>query len=324
MRNKKVTLEDVALEAGVSKASASAVLAAKNGGTIRISSETRDKVIKVAQDLGYVPNQAARNLRNEGGGLIAVFTYEEFFPTKATAEFYGFFSGIEQEAAKRELDLLIVNNRKKASASRLTMASGAIMIGVDRDDKDIRSLIKQDFPLVFVGRREIEGEKTNCVTFDYEAIIKEVIASISSSTPGIVFIEGEENASEPTQDKRRSVLDTASLLNFQVKSFPYREELSREAQKLIKDGWYLMISRIWMVESITSLCQRLGVKPYGFLLEDNWMNIPLVWDHWTNERETLGALSVEYLTSLIDGEKTPPSTLVELKREEGVKNERKS
>ncbi len=319
MSYKKVTLLDVAREAGVSKASASAVLASKNGGTIRISRETRDNVIRVAQKLGYVPNQAARNLRNEGGGLIAVFTYEEFFPTKASAEFYGFFSGIEQEAAKRELDLLIVNSKKKASASRLTMASGAIMIGVDRDDKDIRSLIRQDFPLVFVGRREIEGEKTNFVTFDYEAVIKKVFASIPPSTPGIVFIEGEDRGSEPTLDKRRFVLEQAALHSFVVKSFPYGENLATEAEKLIKDGWFLIISRIWMAESITELCNRLSVEPYGFLLEDNWMNIPLVWNHWTNERETLGALSVEYLTSLIDGRKIEIPTLVELKLEDGSK-----
>lgn len=318
MSYKKITLEDVAAGAGVSKASASAVLAGKDGGTIRISRQTRDKVIKVAQKLGYVPNQAARNLRNEGGGLIAVFTYEEFFPTRATAEFYGFFSGIEQEAAKRELDLLIVNSKKKASASRLTMASGAIMIGVDRDDRDIRSLIRQDFPLVFVGRREIEGEKTNWVTFDYEGIIRKVFDSIPPSTPGILFIESEDGVSEPIKDKRRFVYEQAGLHLFPVKSFPYGEELPEEAVKLIKDGWYMIISRIWMAESITSLYRRLNIKPFGFLMEDNWMNIPLVWDHWTNERETLGALSVEYLTSIIKEQKPQIPALVDLKWEDAT------
>lgn len=320
MSYKKITLEDVALEAGVSKATVSAVLAEKNGGTIRISRETREKVADVARMLGYVPNQAARNLRNEGGGLIAVFTYESLLPTKAVSEFYGFFSGIESEAARRELDLLIVNDKKKASASRITMASGAIMIGVDRDDRDIKSLIRRNFPLVFVGRREIIGEKTNWVTFDYEGMIKEVFDSISSSTPGIVFFESEEDPSEPSKDKRRFVLEQAALHNIPVRIFPYKEKIAEDARTLIKDGWYILISRIWMAESITELCRRLEKEPYGFLLEDNWMNIPLVFDHWTNERETLGAYSVSYLTSLIENRAPEKPSLIKLKWEDGLRD----
>ena len=80
-----------------------------------------------------------------------------------------------------------------------------------------------------------------------------------------------------------------------------------------------MISRIWMADSITSLCRSLDVEPFGFILEDNWMNIPLVWNHWTNERETLGALSVSYLTGIIKGENTAVPSLVELKWEDGLK-----
>ena len=320
MSYRKVTLGDVAAEAGVSKASASAVIAGKNGGTIRISPETRDKVISAAEKLGYVPNQTARNLRGDGGGLIAVFTYEKFFPAKATSEFYGFFSGIEQEAQRRELDLLIVNDRKKAAASRITMAGGAIMIGVDRDDSDIRSLIRQDFPLVFVGRREIAGEKTSWVTFDYEGIIRKVFDSIPSSTPGIVFIESGEDTVEPVKDKRRFVLEGTSAHNLPLRSFRYCEELPPEAETLMKEGWFVLISRIWMADRITSLCRSLDVEPFGFLLEDNWMNIPLVWNHWTNERETLGALSVSYLTGIMKGENPSVPPLVELKWEDGLKN----
>lgn len=55
----KISLHDVAKAAGVSTSTVSRALAFPD----RISKKTRDKVLKVAQQLGYHPNIAARNLR---------------------------------------------------------------------------------------------------------------------------------------------------------------------------------------------------------------------------------------------------------------------
>jgi LacI family transcriptional regulator len=65
------TSADVARIAGVSKATISLVL---NGGAskVRISDETRDKVLAVAADLGYRPNHAARSLRQRRSRTIAM------------------------------------------------------------------------------------------------------------------------------------------------------------------------------------------------------------------------------------------------------------
>lgn len=65
------TSADVARLAGVSKATISLVL---NGGAskVRISDETRDRVLAVAKDLGYRPNHAARSLRQRRTRTIAM------------------------------------------------------------------------------------------------------------------------------------------------------------------------------------------------------------------------------------------------------------
>ena len=57
--NQRINIDDIAQAAGVSKATVSQVL--RNAG--RISPETREQVMKVAQSLGYVYNRAAANLR---------------------------------------------------------------------------------------------------------------------------------------------------------------------------------------------------------------------------------------------------------------------
>lgn len=61
-------IEDVAAASGVSKSTVSQVL--RNTG--RISSSTRDKVLKTAEELGYVYNRAAAGLRAGHSTLIGI------------------------------------------------------------------------------------------------------------------------------------------------------------------------------------------------------------------------------------------------------------
>lgn len=57
----KITMKDVAREAGVSVATVSYVL--NNTKKYKISEETREKVLKVTHELGFVPNSAAKTLK---------------------------------------------------------------------------------------------------------------------------------------------------------------------------------------------------------------------------------------------------------------------
>ena len=60
---RRVTLQDVAQEAGVSPVTVSYVISGRLDGPSRISSATQQRVLAAAERLDYVPNQSARNLR---------------------------------------------------------------------------------------------------------------------------------------------------------------------------------------------------------------------------------------------------------------------
>lgn len=66
------TLKDVARESGVAVTTAGKVLA-NRASEFRISRQTAQRVQEVAERLGYVPSHAARLLRTNKSGLIAVF-----------------------------------------------------------------------------------------------------------------------------------------------------------------------------------------------------------------------------------------------------------
>lgn len=70
----RVTLADVAAAAGVSPATVSHVLRAqhRHEGTIRVSAMTRERVVRISRELGYVPSAAARGLALGGPDRIAI------------------------------------------------------------------------------------------------------------------------------------------------------------------------------------------------------------------------------------------------------------
>jgi LacI family transcriptional regulator len=65
---RRVTLQDVAAHAGVSRAAAS--LALRGNG--RLSQETRERILRSMDELGYVYNRTAAALREKDGRLIGV------------------------------------------------------------------------------------------------------------------------------------------------------------------------------------------------------------------------------------------------------------
>ena len=70
MAQQTPTLEHVAKLAGVSQMTASRALNGRPG----VSRETRDEVIRIASDIGYVVNRTAQKLSGGRNGIIGIIT----------------------------------------------------------------------------------------------------------------------------------------------------------------------------------------------------------------------------------------------------------
>ncbi|MBN2375132.1 MAG: LacI family DNA-binding transcriptional regulator [Sedimentisphaerales bacterium] len=82
MFRKRVTLKDIAQKANFSVNTVSKVLSGQSDRS-RISPRTANKIKKIANQLGYIPNQMARNLRAKHTGLIGVFVADMTDPIYA-------------------------------------------------------------------------------------------------------------------------------------------------------------------------------------------------------------------------------------------------
>ncbi|MDP4146269.1 MAG: LacI family DNA-binding transcriptional regulator [Bacillota bacterium] len=72
----KVTMKDIAKEAGVSVATVSYVL--NNNIKEKIPEETRQRIMNIAKELNYVPNLAARSLVKRKSGLIGILISRDY------------------------------------------------------------------------------------------------------------------------------------------------------------------------------------------------------------------------------------------------------
>jgi LacI family transcriptional regulator len=98
-----VTLAQVAQRACVSTATVSMVL--RNRG--RISSATRQRVLAALDELGYVYNQTAANLRNRTSNQVGLLLHD------ITNPFYGeMTAGLSQEMERHDLLLFLANSEE--------------------------------------------------------------------------------------------------------------------------------------------------------------------------------------------------------------------
>ena len=101
MAEKRVTLRDVAVAAGVSRATAGFVLSDAPG--ISISAATRQRVRETAQGLGYAPHSIARALR-EGSSRIIVLSIDSGYEGNYLRTFT---QGLDEELAAHDYVLLV-------------------------------------------------------------------------------------------------------------------------------------------------------------------------------------------------------------------------
>jgi LacI family transcriptional regulator len=95
-----VKISDVAARAGVSPGAVSRVLT--GDPTLRVTDETRQRVLVAARELFYVPNHSARSLRTSRTRTIALVV-----PDVTSAVFAELARGAEHEAALRGLAIVL-------------------------------------------------------------------------------------------------------------------------------------------------------------------------------------------------------------------------
>lgn len=153
---KRVTAQDVARLAGVSRTTVSFVL--NNVTDMRISEETRQKVLEAARLLNYHPDAVARRMVT-GQTRVLGFVLRQS-PEQAFADLFlpQVLNGLSQAAARQGYQVLfepIPPDQPNTMYARLVNerhVDGIILSGPRFDDEDLLRLHREGAALVLIGR----------------------------------------------------------------------------------------------------------------------------------------------------------------------------
>lgn len=160
-----ITIKQIAEKAGVSIATVSRALT----GSRAVKPEHRERVIRVAQQLGYAPNTAARALVKKGTGAIGVIVnnlHDPFFHDLLL----GFETGAEETDYRVVFCSVMTDDseRKQQYVRYLSngVVDGIILYGTCYlDEPFIRELHATHFPL-FLIENDIQGLETHNLLVD--------------------------------------------------------------------------------------------------------------------------------------------------------------
>ncbi|MFH9002562.1 LacI family DNA-binding transcriptional regulator [Streptomyces afghaniensis] len=162
------TLEAVAARAGVSRATVSRVV---NGGD-GVRDILVERVRKAVEELGYVPNQAARSLVTRRHDAIAVVVAEPETRVFADPFFALQLRGISKEltAHDNQLVLLLTEGRDDHARVGRYLAGGhvdgALVFSLHLDDPLPELIQRAGVPTVFGGRPGWSGDRRDVVYVD--------------------------------------------------------------------------------------------------------------------------------------------------------------
>ena len=152
MAERKATSADVASRAGVSRTTVSFVL--NNTPGKNIPEATRRKVLEAAQELGFVPNEKARDVAMIKHHSIGFFIPHAGY-ISSDAYVIRVIEGMTPVLNKSRFQLVLqplkLQEMDYLARARKDNVDGIILMNTHDDDKGLGELIQARFPLVVIG-----------------------------------------------------------------------------------------------------------------------------------------------------------------------------
>ncbi len=173
--SKRVSIKDIAKEAGVSTALVSYVLNGKEREA-RIGEEMAKRVRQIAKELGYQPNLIARGLKfgkTKTLGLIVADISNPFFSSLARI--------IENEAKKHGYTVIFGSSDEQLEKSQSLIdtllnrqVDGLIVTPVEGSEQQIVEIKEKNVPVVLIDRGFNELQTNTVIIDNYNSVYKSV------------------------------------------------------------------------------------------------------------------------------------------------------
>ncbi|WP_239256564.1 LacI family DNA-binding transcriptional regulator [Listeria ilorinensis] len=154
-----VGIKDIAKQAGVSISTVSYAL----NGSPKVTEKTRERILKIASELNYVPNMAARTLKTRETKIIGAYL------ANYGGAFYGpLLDGLRETLRALDYELIACSGEKAQRFLPERMIDGAIVLDATFTSEAMKNYADRGHKLVVLDR-EIEHANIRQVLLDNRA-----------------------------------------------------------------------------------------------------------------------------------------------------------
>ncbi len=227
-----VGIKDIARQAGVSVSTVSNVLNNKKN----VGEDTRDKILKICEELSYYPNMAGKGLKSGKPNTI-LFNFSDF-----DRSFYlKIINGISDYVNDNDFDLIICTDKSCEKYMNNSLTSGSIILDKKMKDEVLNRIAAENYPIVVLDRILENPWIKSVVVNNYEPMYELIQGVIDRGYKSFGFVGGPEETAD-NKERYRAFRDAlaANHIEFQQKSYfagNYREKSGYTAAKI------LMLSR---------------------------------------------------------------------------------
>jgi DNA-binding LacI/PurR family transcriptional regulator len=181
-RSRRVTIRDIADRAGVSKGAVSYALNGRPG----VSDGTRQRILTIAEELGWYPNRAARALSAERADACGLVLARPAKTLALEPFFMEFIAGAENELSARSLSLTIQLAEDVQEETEIyrrwwgeRRVDGVLVIDLRIDDPRVPELERLGLPAVVVGG-PVPGGVLPSVSHDEASVVVEAVRYLAA------------------------------------------------------------------------------------------------------------------------------------------------
>jgi LacI family transcriptional regulator, gluconate utilization system Gnt-I transcriptional repressor len=267
-----VTMADVAAVAGVTKMTVSRVLRHPE----RVRADTRDRILRVMGEIGYVPNRLAGNL-TEGRSKIVV----TIVPTLRHSLFADTIEGMSDVLSEAGLDLIVANSGYRADVEEKQIRAvlerrpdGIVLTGLTHTPQARRLLKSAGIPVVETWESADEPIDVAVGFSNREAAHAMTTALIKSGYRRIVFVNGPAKTNERARHRAEGY--RAAMAEAGLRALPI--EVVRDVGAILVETGGKMLRKLLRIKPVPDAvfftsdifavgaileCRKLGVKiPY--------------------------------------------------------------
>jgi len=190
-----ISLKDIANHCGVSVATVSKALNDHSD----IGAQTKERIRKVASELGYVPNAAAKSMKTNRTHNIGVLFMDDANSGLQHDFFASVLESFKQGVEKEGYDITFISNdrTRPGRSSYLTHAryrrfDGIIIANVHFEDPEVVELVKSDIPVVTIDH--IYNDTTTILSDNVGGMNELVDFVVANGHKKIAFIHGADSS----------------------------------------------------------------------------------------------------------------------------------